>query len=358
MMNNRKYWLLLSRAQGVSTHHILNLVERSGSPESLCTALREGNLQAHDVDTAMADRLRAGLDSTDVELELEALEKQGLRFITYEESEYPANLRQIFDPPLVLYIKGAIVPEDSVSVAIVGSRKASNYGKGVAQNLARELAGLDITVVSGLARGIDSHAHKGALEGNGRTIAVLGCGIDIVYPPENRSLKERIEDTGAVISEFPPGTEPFKYNFPARNRIIAGMTLGTVVVEAGLKSGALITAEFALESGREVFAVPGDILRENSRGPHRLIKEGAQLVEGCDDILSALKLNRARPVAKEANLSDEERKILNCLKDGAKQAAVIVDEVGLPSQLALAQISMMELRGLIRRGPGNLYSRV
>ncbi|NQT23051.1 MAG: DNA-protecting protein DprA [Candidatus Omnitrophica bacterium] len=237
----------------------------------------------------IAKNLKTYSSANSLDKEIELIEKLGIKVITIDDKEYPSNLKHIYNPPKVLYVKGKIVPKDHYSIAVVGARKSSTYGRETAARLARELAEKSITVVSGMARGIDTYAHRGALESGGRTIAVLGCGINIIYPPENKSLMEEISKSGAVISEFPINTPPLRRNFPMRNRIISGLSFGVVVVEAAEKSGSLITASLALEQGREVFSVPGRVDTRLSRGTLALIKEGAKLVENVDDILEEVK---------------------------------------------------------------------
>jgi DNA processing protein len=215
---------------------------------------------------------------------LELINKNNITVITDRDESYPENLFNIYDRPPLLYIKGNLQKED-INIAIVGSRLASTYGKFITERISRELAMKGITIVSGMARGIDSAAHRGAIAAQGRTVAVLGCGLDIIYPPENKNLFSDIVQNGAVISEYPPQTQPLSAHFPARNRIISGISYGVVVVEAGEKSGSLITARLALEQGREVFAVPGSIDSVGSRGTNKLIKQGAKLIENIDDIL-------------------------------------------------------------------------
>ncbi len=210
------------------------------------------------------------------------------RTLSFSDKGYPTNLKYIYDPPPTLYVKGNILPEDNIAIAIIGSRRATYYGLKNAENLSFELAAGGITIISGLARGVDSAAHRGALKAGGRTIAVLGSGLNIIYPPENEKLAREILQCGAVISEFPQGTAPLRQNFPRRNRIISGLSLGVVVVEAAKRSGALITANLALEQGREVFALPGKIDSFTSRGTHDLIKQGAKLVESAEDIIEEL----------------------------------------------------------------------
>jgi len=226
--------------------------------------------------------------------ELELAAKEHIRIVSIFDESYPTNLKNIFSPPILLYVKGKLLTRDVAGVAMVGSRRPTPYGRLTAERLSAELAGRGITVVSGMARGIDTATHKSALKAGGRTIAVLGSGLDIIYPAENRALAEQIASSGAVISEFPMGTRPLRKNFPRRNRVISGLSLGVVVVEAAQKSGSLITAGFALDQGREVFAVPGKIDSYASKGTHSLIKQGAKLVEDSEDIIEEL-----RPILKE-----------------------------------------------------------
>ncbi|MCK4462787.1 MAG: DNA-processing protein DprA, partial [Candidatus Omnitrophica bacterium] len=236
----------------------------------------------------------SGGNPVSLDKEMELIKKYNVDIVTIDDERYPENLKHIYSPPPVLYVKGNLLPEDYYNIAIVGSRRASLYGRETAEKLARQLCGRGFTVTSGMARGIDTSAHTGVLKAAGRTIAVLGCGINIVYPPENKNLMDKIADSGAVISEFPINTTPHRHNFPIRNRIISGLALGVVIVEAAQKSGALITASFALEQGREVFSVPGKVGVPTSRGTLGLIKEGAKLVEDVEDILEEI---RSKPSA-------------------------------------------------------------
>jgi DNA processing protein len=353
----KKIWLALSKIEGVGPAVILKIIAHLGSPDKLLEASID-DCTSLDVNPGKIRKVFDGLRRSDPDFDYEHLMKLGARCVTWDDEEYPQNLRQIYDPPLVLYVKGELLKRDNDSIAIVGARKASAYGRSIAEMLAQALAQRGITVVSGMARGIDASAHKGALMGSGRTIAVLGCGTDLVYPPENKRLKEEIENCGAIVSEYSPGTEPLKHHFPARNRIIAGMTLGTLVVEASLKSGSLITADFAMDFGREVFAVPGNIYDDLCHGPHRLIKDGAKLVEGVQDILEELRIEKmsAPPESsRKADLSDIERTILLNLPRQGKAAANLSEDIGLDAEKVLAQLSLMEMKGLIRRSTGNLY---
>ena len=304
-----------------------------------------------------------------------ACESQNIRILTYQDVSYPKNLKQIYDPPIILYVKGTIFPEDETALAIVGSRHASPYGMRVAHRFAYELSECGMTIVSGLARGVDAEAHRGTLDARGRTIAVLGCGVDVVYPKENKKLYEQIAESGALISEFPLGAPPMAYHFPRRNRIIAGLSLGVLVVEAHSRSGSLITASFSAEEGREVYAVPGPIDSLNSKGTNRLIQEGAKMVLGSQDIIEDLKLvlkdmtvetvvnNAARDNDKKSSiaievdaLSEDEKVILNLFQE---DLPLTIDELLSISQFSFQQLNslliQLEIKEKIKKKPGGFY---
>ncbi len=285
--------------------------------------------------------------------------------VTIQDKDYPEILKHIYDPPIVLYAKGKLKP-DECCIGIVGSRKATVYGLEMAENTAFDLSKGGITVISGMARGIDSHAHYGAIKGGGRTIAVLGCGLDIVYPKENIYLMEQIIKNGAVISENIIGTQPLPHNFPARNRIISGMSKGIAVIEAGEKSGSLITADYALEQGRDVFAVPGNINRWNSKGTNNLIKEGAKLVTGSEDIFEELNLCsninlEYRNIEDSAQsfmlnkLGKDEKKILDILRYEDLHIDTISEKTGISMDIVNSLLIIMELKGLIIQVPGKVF---
>ncbi|HHV60668.1 MAG TPA: DNA-protecting protein DprA [Clostridiaceae bacterium] len=285
-----------------------------------------------------------------------------IEIITFKSEIYPECLKNTYDPPVVLYVRGKLIPDEHC-IGIVGSRRATCYGLEMAENIAFELAQAGITVVSGMARGIDSHAHYGAIKAGGRTIAVFGCGLDTVYPKENSNLMEQIIKSGAVISEYTVGTQPLNYNFPARNRIISGLSLGVAVIEAGEKSGSLITADYALEQGREVFAVPGNINRWNSKGTNNLIKEGAKMVTCADDILEEIsyienikrKINISGKSNIISNIGKDERKILDILKYEELHIDDISELTGISINTLNSLVIMMELKGLVEQMPGNIY---
>src|SRR2546428_12334716 len=302
--------------------------------------------------------------------EIASLQATGTSVRTLGDADYPQALRWIPEPPPVLYAWGTLRHEDSLAVAVVGSRKPSPYGQLAAQRLSAALAQYGFTVVSGLARGVDSLAHQGALQAGGRTIAVLGSGINVVYPPEHRRFYAAISAQGAVVSEFPFDTKPDRWNFPRRNRIISGLTLGTLVVEASDQSGSLHTARHALEQGREVFAVPGRIDAPSSRGTNNLIKRGAKLVEGIDDILEefpeavrlAMRQRGPAPAPTEAapmptDLTPEEARVLGLVPPEETHIEAIIHASQLPAQAVASILLTLELRGLVRQFPGKLFVR-
>lgn len=283
--------------------------------------------------------------------ELEKAEKLGFRLITSRNSEYPERLTRIHKPPEYLYIKGQILPQDELSLTVVGTRRFTTYGREVTGFLVEQLASAGLTIISGMCRGIDSFAHQAALRIGGRTIAVLGSGLDVVYPPENKRLYEEISQNGAVISEFPLGMQPTHYTFPIRDRIMAGISMGTLVIEAGKKSGALITAKFALDEGREVFAVPGTVFSPASEGTLELLQLGAKLVRQASDVLEELNIEaqsqkiQARKIIPE---SKEEKILLEVLANGPKHIDELVRETELSAATVNATLSLMEIKGLVR----------
>ena len=298
-----------------------------------------------------------------VENRLFMARKANASILTLEDEDYPTNLMKINNPPPMLYMKGKIKKDDHFAVAVVGSRTPSGYGELTARSISRDLAAEGITIVSGMARGIDAISHKEALSAGGRTIAVLGSGIDVIYPPENRELFNKICRNGAVVTEFPVSTPPDAVNFPNRNRIISGLSLGVVIVEAGVKSGSLITAKFAVSQGKKVFAVPGQIGAVGSKGTNKLIKEGARLVESADDVMSAIlpqyrdyKEGR-RGTRKEGNLSKNAKQIMTTLTEGPLH----IDTVVTRSRLNVNEVSSillnLELSGLIVQLPGKIFTR-
>ncbi|MCX5835205.1 MAG: DNA-processing protein DprA [Deltaproteobacteria bacterium] len=373
-----RYWLALKFTEGVGNIGIRNLLSAFGTAAAVFRAAREDLKRVQGINDRAARNILAFRDWRRIEREMDLASRSNVSIIMAKDVLFPRYLLNIYDHPAVLYVRGTL-RKDDVNVAVVGSRKASTYGKYTTERLSRELALQGITVVSGLARGIDSAAHRGALMAKGRTIAVLGSGIDVIYPPEHRELYERISELGAVISEFPFETPPNAPNFPVRNRIISGMSLGVVVVEASDKSGSLITARLALEQGREVFAVPGSIDASGSRGTHKLIREGAKLIECVNDILEEIipQIDEAgqKRLAKEgarsarrekgetrgvpeAALSDEgQMKILKMLSTKPLDPDSIIAATGLRPQDVMRTLLTLELMGFVEQLPGKRFIR-
>ena len=345
------YWVALSFVRGIGAVRFRRLLDAFGSARAAWEAPEESLLESGLPESVC--RNLAGLRSRlDVAASWEQIRARGIQVLTWEDAAYPERLGALEQPPPVLYLRGAIQPEDAWAVAVVGTRRVTRYGRQVAEEIGAALARQGITVVSGLARGVDGIAHRAALQAGGRTIAVLGSGVDHIYPPEHRRLAEEIIPAGALLSDYPPGTPPDAANFPPRNRIIAGLALATVVVEAGETSGALITARFAAEQGREVFAVPGGIYAPQSKGPNRLIKNGAHPFLSVDDLLEVLNITQVEQY-RQARLAlpDDpvESKLLSLLRD----EPLHVDELRAQADLPVAQVSaaltMMELKGLVRQ---------
>ncbi|HYE84035.1 MAG TPA: DNA-processing protein DprA [Clostridia bacterium] len=358
-MEDKKYWIWLSSLPGVGSKSCLNLIRHFGSAENVyqcsCSELLEtGIINAQ---TAKTVSLHRNLENANDYLR--TVKENGIKVYTILDNEYPDNLKNIYDPPPVLYVKGELKESDSLAVGIVGSRKASDYGLRMAKRIAARLAELEITIVSGMALGIDSAAHRGAVSVNGRTIAVFACGLKHVYPMTNYQLSQEIQKCGALISEYPFDREAFPQQFPARNRIISGMSLGVIVVEAGEKSGSLITADFALEQGREVFAVPGNISSPNSKGTNTLIKNGAKLVSELEDIIEELNLNLTYKGKSDADncgrsdISAEEERILAYLKKMGGDKDEIAAATELQPGKVMAALTKLEIKGLIQQIGGN-----
>lgn len=361
--------LSLSLLPDIGPRRYQSLVNYFGTAKNVLSASINDFASIENIPENAARRINADIKKVNPDDELELAKKEGARVITCIDGDYPSWLKDISDYPPVIYVRGEILLSDAMSVAVVGTRHPTSYGKNVAEKFSVQLAQRHITIVSGLARGIDTQAHGSSLEHGGRTIAVLGNGLMFHYPPENRALEEKIARNGAVVSEFPMRTRPDKMHFPRRNRIIAGLSLATLVVEADIKSGALITAKIALDQGKDVFAVPGPIFSNYSKGPHFLIKSGAQVAESADDIIDALnqlsdwvRKNKSIPPAdlKEVQLADgPQKKIISFIE--AETGGVSVDELILrsgsaPQNLA-KELLELELKGLVRSLPGKIYVR-
>jgi DNA processing protein len=355
-------WLALRFIDGLGSVSYCNLIRKFGTPGSIFKASIQELEAVGGIRPKVIEEIKAFNRADRVAQELEHMRRHQVSLVAFVDDNYPAQLLHIYDPPPFLYVKGELQQGDKLAVAVVGSRFASHYGKITTEKISQDLAREGITIVSGMARGIDSSAHKAALAAGGRTIAVLGCGIDVNYPAENKKLKEEIASQGAIISEFPFSTPPASSHFPMRNRIISGLSLGVVVIEASHRSGSLITARLALEQGRDVFAVPGSIGSLRSRGTHRLIKDGAQLVEDARDILTELlpqMKDRAPSVGVHQDskemVSEEAQRILDVLEQGHVQIDSITTQTGLPSSQVSSTLLDLELKEIIRQLPGKVF---
>ncbi len=356
-MDSRAYWVGFNMVKGIGAVRLQSLLDYFGNPEVAWQAPIDALLHTG-LSTKIVENLIHLRGSLDLEKVMERLHRLGITILIREDEAYPRRLKEIEQPPPVIYVRGEVLSEDDFSVAVVGTRRVTVYGRQVAEEIGAFLAQNGITVVSGLARGVDAIAHDAAIQAGGRTFAVLGCGVDRIYPPEHQHLAERIIERGALISDYSPGTPPDAVNFPPRNRIISGLSLATVVVEAGETSGALITATFAAEQGRDVLAVPGNIHAAQSKGANRLIQQGARPMLRVEDILDALKLDHVQ--------SHQQARII--LPADALEASILglmsaeplhIDEIQAQSGLSIDKVSatltMLELKGMIRQVGGMNY---
>jgi len=353
----RAYWIAFNHIRGVGSARVQRMLKAFGNLQSAWGASRSGLLEAG-LDERTTDAIVSNRIRLDPESLMNRCAERGIRALLWEDSEYPLRLKELPTPPPVLYVRGVLQEADNLAVAVVGTRKTTAYGREVTRMFASLLAANGITVVSGMARGIDSEAHNAALERHGRTLAVFGCGVDVVYPPEHGRLARRIEESGALISDYPPGTPPDAVNFPPRNRIIAGLAVATLVVEAGEESGALLTASYAADYGRDVFAVPGSVLSESSRGCNRLIANGAHPAISPDELLCALDLNRIVPsIQMRMAIPDSpvEAKILDALSSEPLHIDLLRAKVNLPVEEVSGALAMMELKGMVRPVGGMQY---
>ncbi len=362
-MSDLKYWLALNFLPEIGPVLARKLLSVFGNPENIFQ-LSINKLKK--IENIGENRARSivGFKQWDmVQREIDSTIKNNARLITINDKSYPEGLRRIPDAPLVLYIKGEIKDDDKYAIAIVGSRLSTDYGLRVAEEISYKIASYGLTVVSGMARGIDTASHKGALKASCRTIAVLGSGIDVPYPPENRMLMSSIVSSGAVISEFPLGTQPNRENFPKRNRIISALSFGVVVIEATVDSGSLITVGYALEQGKEVFAVPGNITSRKSKGTNDLIKKGAKLVESAEEIIDELR-PQIKGVLREEKLfsgkplpamTDDEKTLYNCLDNEPKHIDTIVRETNMSTGKVLSILLNLELKGAVGQTDGKRF---
>lgn len=362
-MDNESIILWLSQTEGLGARKIAAILKHFKDPEEIWYAPRENlaqipSLSPLNVDTIIKERSKELLDAY-----IKKLKSLNISYVTVQNENYPKLLAEIHDPPAVLYYIGELPEYSRGAVSIIGARRCSEYGMTVSQRLSRELAQRGILIISGMAKGIDSSAHWGALEGEGKTIAVLGCGADICYPSENRILRDRIIKNGCVISEYPPGTKPMPGNFPVRNRIISGLSEAVVVIEAAERSGTLITVDMALEQGREVLAVPGNITSKLSTGVNNLIKQGASaLVTGYRDVLDAIGLtetvekeNKKIAPVEEFNLAPDEKLVYDCIGFEPVSVEAIADSTKLDVSKAIYLTTMLEIKGIIKKLPGQRY---
>jgi DNA processing protein len=356
-MKDRKYWIGFNLIKGIGAVRMQGLIAYFGDVEAAWKAdpavLAEAGLGAKVIERVLAARSTVNLDQV-----WEKIETQGIKILTWEDEEYPGRLKEIDQPPPVLYIRGDYLQDDLFAVAIVGTRKVTAYGRQVTEEIASFLAANGMTVISGLARGVDAIAHQTALRAGGRTIGILGSGVDKIYPPEHRALADQMMQRGAIISDYAVGTPPDASNFPPRNRIISGLSLAVVVIEAAETSGALITAEFAAEQGREIFAVPGSILAPQSKGTNKLIQNGALPLLTPADLMQALDLTRmgAQKSARKILPSDEtEARVLGVLGDEPMHVDDIRQQADLPIEKISATLALMELKGMVRQVGGMNY---
>ncbi len=365
-MENVHYLLRLISVNGIGNKRILNLVDTFGSFEAIFNTSIRKIADVIGLDYEMAAQIKDDACKRFADNQIAEAKKKDFRIVTYWSLDYPECLKRIFNPPVILFYKGEILKKDLNSIAVVGMRRPSQYGKKATEYFCEELISHGITIVSGMARGIDSIAHRCCLHNKGRTLAVLGSGLDVCYPPENRELFRDIITSGAVISEFPLHTPPNKENFPRRNRLISGLSKGTLVIEGGIKSGALITAYYALDQGKEVFAVPGNINSKKSKGPHKLIKEGAKLTENIEDIIE--EISTFENIHKQAEsfknkddilkiLSSEEVKLWNVLTNQPAHIDTIAIKAGISTSQALSLLLSMELKDCVKQITGMKFIR-
>ncbi|OGC77723.1 MAG: DNA protecting protein DprA [candidate division Zixibacteria bacterium RBG_16_40_9] len=353
-------WIALLTVPNVGPIRFVSLVKKFGTPKSALSASVKDLRQVEDVGEITASDIKTKVDWKEAEKQVKLAEKNRIGWITFLDSDYPDNLKQIYDFPPFFFMQGNLSDKDDMAVAIVGTRTASTYGKSITEKISSELTSKGFTIVSGLALGIDTYGHQAALNSGGRTVAVFGSGLDVIYPTENKRLVEKIVENGAVISEFLMGTKPEKENFPTRNRIISGLSLGVIVVEAGAKSGALLTAQYALDQNKEVFAIPGNLTSKTSEGTNALIKQGAKLVTSVNDILSELKVyssssaEKAKPIPE---LPAEEKSIYQILSTEPAHIDQIAQTVSVSTGQALSLLLSLELKGLVKQLSGKMFTR-
>ena len=359
-MVDKRYWIGFNLIKGIGAVRMQALIQYFGDLEVAWNAAPI-ELARAGLGLKVIERIVQARQNVDLEKIWAKIESQDIKILTWEDEMYPQRLKEIDQPPPVLYIRGDYLPDDLFAVAIVGTRRVTAYGRQITEELAAYLAANGITVISGLARGVDAIAHQTALKAGGRTIGVLGSGVDKIYPPEHRGLAEKMMAQGAIVSDYAPGTPPDASNFPPRNRIISGLSLAVVVIEAGETSGALITAEFAAEQGREIFAVPGSILAPQSKGTNKLIQNGALPLLSVNDLMQALDLTRMnkQKAARKMIPSDEtEARLMTVLSEEPVHVDEIRNQTELPIEKVSATLALMELKGMVRQVGGMNYVAV
>ncbi|MGZ9224454.1 MAG: DNA-processing protein DprA [Anaerolineales bacterium] len=357
IMDDKRYWIGFNLIKGIGAVRMQALIQHFGDLE-LAWKASPADLVEAGLGRKVIERVIQAREEVDLIKLWEKIESQGIKILTWQDESYPGRLKEIDQPPPVLYIRGEYLPDDLFAVAIVGTRRVTAYGRQITEEMSSFLAANGITVISGLARGVDAIAHQSTLKAGGRTIAVLGSGVDKIYPPEHRGLAEQMMERGAVISDYALGTPPDASNFPPRNRIISGLSLAVVVIEAGETSGALITAEFAAEQGREVFAVPGSILAPQSKGTNKLIQRGALPLLTMNDLMQALDLTRVgeHKAARKVIPTDEtEARLMNVLGSEPLHVDEIRNQAELPIEKVSATLALMELKGMVRQVGGMNY---
>ncbi len=373
MIDDLKYWLALTLIKDIGPVTAKRLLSALGTPKRVFDSSANELKNIEGINDSKIRGISEFNSWDEVEKEIDEIKSHNVRIIRYTDEEYPESLRYIDDSPVILYVRGSFIKKDKYAVAIVGSRNMTPYGKKITETIASELALCGITIVSGMARGIDAISHKSALKANGRSIAVLGSGLDNPYPPENKGLFDELSEKGCVISEFPMGTPPNKENFPQRNRLISGLSLGVLVVEAAARSGSLITAGCALDQGKDVFAVPGSITSSNSEGTNELIKKGAKLVQKAEDILediaphlkglrgsanglSGESLSVNLPINLNGlEINDEEKAICNILGSEPKHIDIISREAGMQAGRVLGILLGLEIKGIVKQSEGKRF---
>lgn len=356
----RKYWVGFNLVKGIGAARLRRLIDYFGSVEAAWIAPSQ-SLLAAGLNQKLVENFLLLRSDVSLDRVWERLQESGIKVLTWEDQAYPKRLIEIDQPPPVLYLRGDLLPEDDWAVAVVGTRRITGYGRQVAEEISSFLANNGITVISGLARGVDSVAHKSALDAGGRSLAVLGNGVDQIYPPEHRRLADAIVQHGALISDYPPGTPPDSVNFPPRNRIISGLSQAVVIVEAGERSGALITANFAAEQGRDVFAVPGNINAPQSKGTNRLIQQGANPLLDAQEILEMLNLTQIvehRAARAALPVDPTEARLLGVIGHEPRHIDDICRQSDLPIDQVSATLALMELKGIVRQVGGMNYVAV